>query len=152
MKLLIAVIMLIGVVGTLIPRIPGTLIIFCGALLYGVLTGFASFQPWLTVLLLLLTITAEVGGRWLRAYLTRRYELSRLFCVNASAGNIAGIIAADALLGPILGIVIWEVIVGKTFIPRWSTVGRVIYLLAVAAMLRLICAVVMVILITIYIL
>lgn len=152
MKLIVAVIMLIGVVGTLIPRVPGTLIIFCGALLYGMFTGFTTFQPWLIALLFILTLTAEIGGRWLRTYLTKRYQLSRLFCVNASAGNIAGIIAADALLGPVLGIIIWEVIVGKAFIPRWSTVGRVIYFLAVAAMLRFICAVIMVALITVYIL
>lgn len=151
MKLIVAIIMLIGVVGTVIPRVPGTLIIFCGSLLYGVSTGFATFQPWLIVFLFCLTLTAEIGGRWLRTYSTKRYQLSRLFCVNASAGNIAGIIAADALLGPVLGIIIWEVIVGKAFIPRWNTIGRVIYLLAVAAMLRFICAVIMVVFITVYI-
>lgn len=151
MKLIIAVIMLIGLVSTVIPKMPGTLIIFGGFLLYGVSTDFTTFQPWITALLVLLTITAEVGGRWLRAYLTRRYHLSRLFCVNASAGNLAGIIAADALLGPVLGIIIWEVIVGKTFIPRWSTVGRVIHLLAIAAILRFICAIIMIILITVFI-
>ncbi|SDF11080.1 Uncharacterized conserved protein YqgC, DUF456 family [Sporolituus thermophilus DSM 23256] len=148
---LMFLLMLSGLVGTLSPKIPGTVIIFVVAVLYGAVTEFATFRPWLTLLLCVLMLTAEVGGRWLRVYLTRRHQLSRVLCTNATVGNVAGIVAADALLGPTIGILLWELVAGKTFMPRWNSVAKVLVRLVAAAVLRFICAILMIILIYVYI-
>ncbi|EAX46767.1 hypothetical protein TcarDRAFT_0432 [Thermosinus carboxydivorans Nor1] len=149
--ILLFLLMLSGLVGTLSPKIPGTVIIFVVTVLYGAATEFSTFRPWLTLLLCLLMLTAEVGGRWLRVYLTRQDRLSRVFCTNAAVGNIAGIVAADAIFGPIFGIFLWELVAGKTFMPRWNTVAKVLVRLVAAAALRFICAILMIILIFVYI-
>ena len=151
MKFIVAVIMLLGLIGTLVPKIPGTVIIFIGALLYGLTTNFAGFTPLLVMILVGLMAVAEIGGRWLRVWLTQRYYLSRQFSTNASTGNIAGVVAADTLFGPLLGLLLWELVAGKVFFPRWSTISKVITQLAMAASFRLLCGIFMIILVVVYI-
>jgi uncharacterized protein YqgC (DUF456 family) len=143
--------MLIGLCATVVPRLPGTLIILAGIALYGAFTGFQSFTPPLWTTLLILALVAEVGGRFLRYYLTKRYAISRLFATNSTLANTGGILAADAMLGPIFGLIAWELIAGKTLQPRWNTVGKILMRLAAAAVLRLVCGLVMIVLAYIYI-
>lgn len=150
-KYLAMVIMLIGLAGTLSPRISGTIIIMIGALVYSALVGFAGLKLWVIITLISLVLVAEVGGRALRIYLTRRYEVSRLFSTDTTVGSIAGLLATDALFGPVLGTFVWEMIIGKTLLPRWNTVYRVLVRLAAAALLRLVCGIVMIIVIMKYI-
>uniref|UniRef100_UPI0040579742 DUF456 family protein n=1 Tax=Candidatus Electronema sp. TaxID=2698783 RepID=UPI0040579742 len=35
-----------GLVGTVFPALPGTALIFCGFLVYGLITGFSSLSVW----------------------------------------------------------------------------------------------------------
>lgn len=146
-----SLIMAVGLVLTLLPRYPGTAVIFAGAVLYGYFTGFSSFAPWLVKTLVALMLLAEVGGRCLRLCLTRRFTLSRRFAVDGTMGNIGGVLAANALLGPILGVIVWEVISAKTFEPRLATVGKILGRLAAAAALRLACGLAMVLVVAVYI-
>lgn len=150
LKIAIILIMLVGLTLTLMPRLPGTLVILGAAVLYLWAAG-ATAPPWVVAALVVLVFTAEVGGRLLRLYLTRRYSLSRIFCVNSSVGNIGGILAADALLGPVLGLVVWEFFAGKTLAPRWDTVGRVLLRLAAVATVRFGCGLLMIVLVLVYI-
>jgi uncharacterized protein YqgC (DUF456 family) len=47
LALVIAIIMfLIGLIGTILPALPGVLLIFGGMLVYGFMTGFASLSIW----------------------------------------------------------------------------------------------------------
>lgn len=149
-KLPILIIMLLGLAATLVPKVPGTLIIFGAALLYIFLPGNENVPLWLIGLLSVIVIIAEIGGRWLRISLTKCYHLTRLFSSNASVGNIASVVAADALLGPVLGILLWELVAGKTFSPRLNTVAKVIVRLVIAAMFRFLCGLVMIILVLLY--
>lgn len=151
LKLAVVFIMLVGLVFTLFPRLTGTLVIFAGAALYLVSAGTAAAPPWVLASLVSLSFTAEVGGRLLRHYLTRRYAVTRAFSVNTTLGNIGGIVAADALLGPVLGLLAWELIVGKTLAPRWDTVGQVLVRLFAAAAIRFACGLLMIILVLVYI-
>lgn len=150
LKLTVILIMLVGLGLTLLPRLPGTLVILGAAILYLGAAGTAA-PPWVVAALAVLAFVAEVGGRLLRLYLTRRYSLSRVFCVNSTVGNIGGILAADALLGPVLGLLAWELFAGKTLAPRWDTVGRVLLRLAAVAMVRFGCGLLMIILVFVYI-
>lgn len=152
LKLTVVLIMLVGLCMTLLPRAFGTLIIAGAAVLYAVVAGPAAVPPWLWAILALLAAVAEVGGRLLRVWLTRRYSLSRRFCLGSSLGNAGGILAADALFGPVVGLLVWELVAGKTLAPRWDVVGRVLLRLAAAAVVRLVCGLVMIILVLLYVL
>jgi uncharacterized protein YqgC (DUF456 family) len=150
LKITVIIIMLVGLALTLMPRLPGTLVILGAAVLYLGAAGAAA-PPWVVAALVVLSFAAEVGGRMLRLYLTRRYSLSRVFCVNTSVGNIGGILAADALLGPVLGLVVWEFFAGKTLAPRWDTIARVLLRLAAVAAVRFGCGLLMIVLVLVYI-
>ncbi|MDR3562734.1 MAG: DUF456 family protein [Negativicutes bacterium] len=149
-KILAALIMMAGLFGTLVPRIPGTVLIFCGALFYGAVSGFYAVAPWIWTLLLVLLAVAELGGRWLRVVLTRRFSMTRLFATNSTIANLGGILAADALLGPALGLIAWELIAGKALEPRGNTVAKILLRLAAVAILRFGCGVAMVVVVIKY--
>ncbi|MDF2571582.1 MAG: hypothetical protein K0R55_3186 [Sporomusa sp.] len=120
--------------------------------MYGVFTDFLTFPPWIIVMLTCLVVTAELGGRALRFYLTRNYPVSRDFSINSVFSHFAGMLASDALLGPVLGLVAWELIAGKTLLPRSDTVLRMLLRLAGVAVLRFACGLIMIVLINMYIL
>lgn len=150
LKMIITIVMLTGLVGTLLPRLPGTIIIFLAVLGFGALTGYAGFVPWLWTAFIFLMAAAELGGRWLRIYLTRRFSLSRQLSTSAAVTHIGGVLAADALLGPVLGLIVWELIAGKTLEPHGTTMGKILFRLAAVALLRFICGLVMIILVFMY--
>ncbi|SMC59818.1 Protein of unknown function [Sporomusa malonica] len=143
--------MLVGLLCTISAKLPGTLIILLGAALYGLFAGFLTFAPWIIVMLICLVVIAELGGRALRIYLTRNYPVSRVFSVNSVISHVAGMLASDALLGPVLGLVVWELVAGKTLIPRSDSVLSVLYRLAGVALLRFTCGLIMIVLINMYI-
>lgn len=136
--------MLTGLYCTVFPKLSGTLIILAAAIVYWLLTGFITYQPWLVYLLIGLAFVAEIGGRVLRSYLTQHEGVTRTFSTDTTAGNIAGLIVADAILGPFTGTVLWELMVGKNLFPRWTTVSKVLKKLAMVALMRIICANIMV--------
>ncbi|MDF2874294.1 MAG: hypothetical protein K0R22_977 [Sporomusa sp.] len=150
-KFIVTFIMLVGLLCTVSVKMPGTLIILLGAVLYGTFTGFLTFAPWIIEVLVFLVVAAELGGRALRIYLTRNFSVTRVFSVNSTVTHIAGMLASDALLGPILGLAAWELIAGKTLIPRSDHVLQVVFRLAGVAAFRVVCGVVMIVIINMYI-
>jgi uncharacterized protein YqgC (DUF456 family) len=143
--------MTIGLYSTLFPKIPGTLVILGTAVLYCFLTDYITYQSWLIYALIFLCGLAEVGGRILRIYLTRREGVTRVFSTDTTVGNIAGLIVSDAILGPATGTILWELMVGKTLFPRWTTVSKVLSRLAAVAFLRISCGGIMIFIVVKYI-
>jgi uncharacterized protein YqgC (DUF456 family) len=151
LKISILVIMLIGLVCTLAPALRGTFIILVGAGIYVSIFGFSVFPLGIILALCVLVVIAEIGGQWLRIYLTQNSEVSREYSVNTTICNIAGIVVADAFLGALVGITIWELVVGKALLPRFNNVSKVLGSLVLVASLRFLCGIVMIILICNYI-
>lgn len=147
---LITLIMLTGLFCTLTQKVPGTCLILLGAVLYVAFTGYVNVTPWLVTLLVFISIIAEIGGRALRIYLTRKYSVSRIFSVNCTATHFAGMLATNALLGPMLGLVVWELFAGKTLIPHGDAVKNVLLRLAGVALLRFACGITMIVIIQKY--
>lgn len=150
LKLAVTTIMLTGLAGTLAPRIPGTLIIFLAVLFYGAVSDFAGFTLWIWAGYVLLIAVAELGGRWLRIYLTRRFSLSRRLSTSTAVAHLGGIMAADALFGPVLGLIVWELIAGKAMEPRGNIMSKIILRLAAVAILRFVCGLAMIAMTLIY--
>lgn len=112
---------------------------------------FIELQLKIFFLLLILTVVAEGGASFLRIFLTRNYNVSRKYSVNTIICNLAGVIVADALLGALVGAILWEYLVAKALIPRIKGIGKVLFRLALVALLRFICGIIMIIIICKYI-
>lgn len=150
MKLVAAIIMYLGLYSMVFPKFPGSFIILGGAIWYGWMVGFENTESWLWGTLTALAVVADGGSRLIRYYLTRPYHLSRRFSVNATAGNLAGMITADVVLGPITGFIAWQLVAGKTYLPRWNRTGKILASLIKAALFRLFCGIVMITLVITY--
>ncbi|WP_371370739.1 DUF456 family protein [Sporomusa aerivorans] len=143
--------MVIGLFCTLTVKLPGTLIILLGAVLYGLFTDFVTFTPWIIALLVIISISAEAGGLAYRKYLTKKYAISSAFSVNSTVSHIAGILVSAALLGPVIGFGVWELIAGKTLLPRGNTTTQILVRLVGFAGVRMVCGAIMIMMIHIYI-
>ena len=108
--------MAIGLVGTVVPALPGIVLVFGGALLYAVATGFAvvgvghlvSFGA-LTALALALDFVANLVG-------ARAFGASRWGVIGAVVGVVVGVLVGGPLgllLGPLLGAVALEAVSGR---------------------------------------
>ena len=129
-------IMFCGLLFTVMPKIPGTLIIFLTLISYSALDQFANLSWQGLLFLSLLVIIAEVFCPVLRRYLTEKYPLSRLFSVDSLAGNAGGIVTSSLLLGPVLGQTIWQIVAGKSWLAKWKWVSRIIARLFLVALIR----------------
>lgn len=151
LKISILVIILIGQMCTLAPALHGSFIIFVAAGIYVSIVGLNVFPLEILLTLLVLVVIAEIGGRWLRIYLTKNSKVSREYSVNTTVCNVAGIIVADAFLGSLVGITIWELAVGKALLPRFDSISKVLGSLVLVAALRFLCGMIMVIIICTYV-
>jgi uncharacterized protein len=117
LALFLAVILFIlGMVGTILPLLPGVTLIYAGMVLYGILTGFAGLdtmffilQGMAVVLVFSLDYLATAAG-------TRRFGGSRHAAWGAAFGTLLGVLLLGPfgiIIGPFLGAVTAEIIRGK---------------------------------------
>lgn len=130
-------IMFCGLLFTVMPKIPGNLIIFLTLVVYSALDHFANLSWQGLLFLSLLVMIAEVLCPLLRSYLTEKYPLSRLFSIDSLAGNAGGVITSSLLLGPVFGQVIWQVVAGKSWLAKWKWISQIISRLFLVALIRL---------------
>lgn len=102
----------VGVVGTVLPALPGVVAVFAGMLLAAWIDGFQRVGwPTLVILgvLTLLAFAADLAGTLLGA---KRVGASRLALVGAAVGGIAGIFfgLAGILVMPFVGAVAGELL------------------------------------------
>ena len=124
--LIIAIVLFIlGLAGTVLPVLPGAILIYAGMLLYGVMTGFATLditfyivQGLIFAFILVVDYLATVEG-------TRRFGGSKQAGWGAALGMIVGIIFGPfgILLGPFLGAVAAEVLLRKTELSKAVVIG-----------------------------
>ncbi len=117
LAMVIAVILfLLGIAGTVLPVLPGVILVYAGMIVYGLLTGFESLgvdffvlQGAATALLLGIDfVAASVGAK--------KFQASKRAIIGAFAGALVGIFTLGPLgilVGPFAGAVIVELFVGK---------------------------------------
>lgn len=97
------IVLLLGFLAVLV-GLPGTILIFVASLVYSACTGFEAIPWWMLLILLALTVTAEVADNALSAIGAKRYGTSTRGMFAAMAGGVLG-----ALLGgsssPLLGVI-----------------------------------------------
>ena len=106
-----------GLVGTVFPALPGAALIFCGFLVYGLITGFSSLSGWfflgqalLLSLSYLMDFAATVWG-------VRKFGGSKAAAWGAALGTLLVFVLGPVgiLVGPLLGAVVGELLVGEQF-------------------------------------
>jgi uncharacterized protein YqgC (DUF456 family) len=113
---LAAVLIVIGIAGSILPALPGIPLVFCGLLLAAWADGFHHVGAFtlivlgaMTVLALIVDFVAGVAG-------AKRVGASQLAVIGAAIGTLVGFFFGlpGLLLGPFLGAVIGELVAGGT--------------------------------------
>jgi uncharacterized protein YqgC (DUF456 family) len=143
-KILVIAGLFIGLLGTFIHKIPGTPLIFLSAFIYGALTDFITMDFAWTGLLLGLTLLAELGSSFLRDHLLPRAGIDKAFGLDVAAGSFTTLVMAEVLAGPLIGLIIWEMIIGKSLMPMLKRSGILVVTLFAAALFRFTIAMAMV--------
>lgn len=115
-KGLLLLVAALGVVGTVLPLLPGTPIIFGAVLVYARLTGWAVIGGRPVLLLGLLAVTSYGADLALGAGIARRFGAARSGAVGALVGALVGVGILGPIglvLGPLLGAVLAELLRGR---------------------------------------
>jgi len=113
--ILTALLMFAGLIGSVLPILPGPPLIFIGALVYAWHTDFKTIT-WETIaLLLLLTLLSLILDFFASVFGAKKYGASRWGEGGALVGSAVGIWIGiwGAILGPFLGAVFLEGIRGR---------------------------------------
>ncbi|HXV64047.1 MAG TPA: DUF456 family protein [Vicinamibacteria bacterium] len=108
--ILVGVLFVLGIAGSVLPFLPGTILIWIGALIYAIATDFETLGP-----LGLIVLGALTGLAYLLDYVAgavgvERLGGSRWAMLGAIVGAIVGIFFGlpGLLLGPVAGAVLFE--------------------------------------------
>ena len=114
--------MLVGLIGALLPVLPGPVLVFAGLLLASWVDGFARVGPITLLLLALMTAGVYLVDFLAGAYGVDRTGASRRAVVGAVLGSLTGLFFGlpGLILGPFLGAVAGEYTVRR----RLGQAGR----------------------------
>jgi len=111
----VAILMLAGLVGAIVPLLPGAPLIFAGALLYAVSTDFTPVGVGRLAILAALGVLAWALEHVAGVVGTRSAGGGRGAVIGATLGLFVGVMVAPMglLLGPILGAIAGELLSGR---------------------------------------
>ena len=122
------VLMIVGLIGTVIPLLPGTTIIFAAAVIHRVMLGEEHSVGWWTLGgLLVLTIISHGLDFFSGSIGAKKFGATRWGMWGGLIGTIAGMFFFPwgLLLGPMLGVLAGELIGGRKLLPAgkstWGT-------------------------------
>jgi len=106
-------IMLVGLIGTVLPIIPGTILIFAGALLYALVDGFHVIG-WPTLVVLgILAAVATTADLWASSIGAKIGGASGWSVVIGMVAGLVGFVIftlPGAIIGAILGVLLTEIV------------------------------------------
>ncbi|MBM7556279.1 DUF456 family protein [Halanaerobacter jeridensis] len=115
-NIIVTIIAVLGVLGTLVPVFPGTPLIVGAAIINGVATDFSVVSIRLIIILIGLSVLAEISERLFSAVTTKKFGGSKYGIIGAILGVLIGSLFFPPLgifLGPVLGAVALELSTGK---------------------------------------
>src|SRR4030095_14614120 len=120
----------VGLIGTVLPVFPGTIIILAGALVHRMMLGPEKSIGWGTIIVLVLLTAASYALDFLSGYFGARYVgATKWGMFGALLGALIGIFfgIVGLFVGPAIGAVAGEFIAGKRMIDAGRAgVGRVL--------------------------
>jgi uncharacterized protein YqgC (DUF456 family) len=122
--ILAVVLVIVGVAGTVLPALPGALLVFVGILLAAWADHFTRIGPWTLVILGVLTALAHVVDLLVTMLGVRRSGASGRAALGAGVGALVGLFFGipGLILGPFVGTVIAELTVHR-YLPRAGRAG-----------------------------
>jgi uncharacterized protein YqgC (DUF456 family) len=109
-------IMLLGLAGTILPVVPGLPIMWAGALIYALLTGFEEIGWTYLIIFGLLTVAVQALDYVANLYGAKKMGASGWGILGAFLGMVVGLFTGGLvglLLGPFVGAVLGEIMIGK---------------------------------------
>lgn len=106
---------LIGLAGTILPALPGNILIFAGAFVYGICTEFERVTFWVLAALAGISVGAQVLDYAAEVYGAKRFGATKYGMWGAIIGGVVGFMIlniAGLVLGLFLGGVIPELLFG----------------------------------------
>jgi uncharacterized protein YqgC (DUF456 family) len=126
--LIAIVLMAIGLIGTLLPIVPGAIIILAAAVLHQIMLGSEKSVGWWNiaalVLLTLLSYALEFAGGYFGA---KRFGATKWGAFGATLGAIVGLFYPfpGLIVGPVVGAIAGELVAGKRLVSAgragWGT-------------------------------
>lgn len=112
---LATVLVVVGLIGTVLPALPGLPLVFAGMLLAAWAGGFEQISVWVIVLLGLLTLVSFAVDFWATAHGARRVGASRKAVIGAVLGTFAGLLfmPIGLFVGPFAGALAGELMHGR---------------------------------------
>jgi uncharacterized protein YqgC (DUF456 family) len=114
-----ALIFMIGLIGSLLPVVPGSLIVWLGILLHKLWLGDASVSWNIVLITAILTIVGQLADVVMGAWGARRFGASWKGALGAFIGAFVGLFLPPPLLwlivGPIVGAIAGELFAGRSF-------------------------------------
>ena len=113
--LIAAALVVIGLIGTVLPALPGLPLVFAGMLLAAWAGGFEQIGVATVVVLGLLTLASLAIDFWATALGAKRVGASRLAIIGAIVGTFAGLlfVPVGIFVGPFAGALIGELLHGR---------------------------------------
>jgi len=101
---------IVGVIGTVLPALPGPILVFAGVFVAAWADGFQRIGVWTLIVLGLLTVLAHVVDLLAAAAGVDRSGASRRAVVGAALGTVAGLFFGlpGLVVGPFVGAVLAE--------------------------------------------
>ena len=120
--------MAVGLIGTVLPIVPGTTIILAAAVIHRIMLGAEKSVSWWTIAVLVLLTLASYALDLASGYFgARRFGATRWGVAGMIAGGIIGLFFAfpGLLIGPVIGAIAGEIIGGKRLVKAgragWGT-------------------------------
>src|SRR5438093_2689267 len=107
---LAGVLVIVGLLGIVLPAVPGTVLILIGLTLAAWVDGFMRVGPW-TLVLIGVIGAASYGVDFVASVMgVKRLGASRSAMIGAALGTLAGLLfgVAGLILGPFVGAVVGE--------------------------------------------
>ncbi len=101
-----------GLIGSLFPIIPGTAIIFAGAVIHAAMTGFKPIQPAFLAVMAALLLIANIGQYFITGFGAKKSGATKYGVIGACLGSMVGFflpIPGGLFLGAFLGAFLFEV-------------------------------------------
>ena len=121
--ILAVALIVVGIAGTILPALPGTILVFAGILLAAWIDDFMRIPVWLIVVFGVLTALAWAVDYFAAIAGAKRVGASRLALIGAAIGTVAGIFTGlwGLLFMPLVGAAIGEFIAQRD----WNRAGKV---------------------------
>jgi uncharacterized protein YqgC (DUF456 family) len=117
--LIAALLVVVGLVGTVLPALPGLPLVFAGMLLAAWAGGFEQVGVATVAVLGVLTLLSLAIDFWATAHGARRVGASRLAIIGAIVGTFAGLLFGPIgiFVGPFAGALVGELLHGRKLAP-----------------------------------